>query len=96
MRPARERPLQLPAPRAEAWAWQMHATCRAYDVNDFYDTAQESRKMLAAKKICAGCPVLTHCRDHAVAANEPYGIWGGMTPRERARYRWVHYRPKRL
>ncbi|MCP2276235.1 WhiB family transcriptional regulator, redox-sensing transcriptional regulator [Nocardia amikacinitolerans] len=96
MRPTREKPLQLPAPRAEAWAWQMHATCRAYDVNDFYDTGHESRKMLAAKKICADCPVLTRCRDHAVAANEPHGIWGGMTPRERARYRWVHYRPNRL
>ncbi|MEV0336592.1 WhiB family transcriptional regulator [Nocardia sp. NPDC050717] len=96
MRPAGEKSLQLPAPRAEAWAWQMHATCRAYDVNDFYDTGQESRKVLAAKKICADCPVLTHCLDHAVTTNEPHGIWGGMTPRERARYRWVHYWPKRL
>ncbi|MFD5179852.1 WhiB family transcriptional regulator [Nocardia sp. NPDC058379] len=87
--------LRLPAPRAETWAWQMHAVCRAHDVNEFYDTGHEPRKMLAAKRICAQCPVLTHCRDHAVAANEPHGIWGGMTPRERARYRWLHWPPKR-
>ena len=36
-----------------------------------------------AKKICRGCPVLQHCRDYAVAADEPYGIWGATTPQER-------------
>ena len=30
------------------------------------------------------CPVLTQCRQYALDAAEPYGIWGGMTPLERA------------
>ncbi|MGW5570339.1 WhiB family transcriptional regulator [Nocardia thailandica] len=91
----REFPLTLPPPLAESWAWQRYATCRAYDVDVFYDTGNEPRKTLLAKQICQRCPVLTHCRDYAVEANEPHGIWGGMTPRERHRYRWLNYRPRR-
>jgi WhiB family redox-sensing transcriptional regulator len=27
--------------------------------------------------------VLQQCRDHALLMHEPYGVWGGLTPRER-------------
>ena len=43
----------------------------------------------AAKAICATCPVLEQCREYALSAHEPYGIWGGMTEEERAAY-WKH------
>ncbi|GAA1170690.1 hypothetical protein GCM10009584_09540 [Ornithinimicrobium humiphilum] len=33
--------------------------------------------------VCATCPVLERCRAHALAAREPYGVWGGMTEEER-------------
>lgn len=36
-----------------------------------------------AKAICATCPVVSQCRDWALANNEPWGIWGGMNPAER-------------
>jgi hypothetical protein len=36
--------------------------------------------------ICAACPVLAACRDHAVH-NEPMGIWGRTTPYERRKLR---------
>ena len=29
------------------------------------------------------CPVLQQCRSHALAVREPYGVWGGLTERER-------------
>jgi WhiB family redox-sensing transcriptional regulator len=38
---------------------------------------------IAAKAVCASCPVLAQCRAHALAAQEPYGIWGGLTEDER-------------
>jgi len=38
---------------------------------------------LAAKAVCASCPVIAQCRAHALAAQEPYGIWGGLTEDER-------------
>ena len=37
-----------------------------------------------AKAICADCPVLAQCRDHALRSREVYGIWGGMGESERA------------
>lgn len=41
--------------------------------------------MATAKAICAGCPVRATCRAYALTAREPYGIWGGLTARERTR-----------
>ena len=36
-----------------------------------------------AKQICSDCPIKNACADYALTAEEPYGIWGGMTPVER-------------
>lgn len=36
-----------------------------------------------AEALCEGCPVLELCRDYAVEAQEPYGIWGGTRPKDR-------------
>ena len=38
-----------------------------------------------AARLCAGCPALTECRDYALAAREPHGVWGGLIPAERSR-----------
>jgi WhiB family redox-sensing transcriptional regulator len=40
-----------------------------------------------AKDICANCPVQEDCLDWAMEQQEPYGIWGGLTARERDRLR---------
>lgn len=40
-----------------------------------------------AKKLCAECPIRLKCLAYAVEADEPYGVWGGMTTRERRRLR---------
>lgn len=40
-----------------------------------------------AKKVCMDCPVQQTCLDHAITHNEIHGIWGGLTPTERRRYR---------
>ena len=37
----------------------------------------------SAKAICATCPVLIACRTHALAVQEPYGIWGGLSEDDR-------------
>jgi WhiB family redox-sensing transcriptional regulator len=42
-----------------------------------------SRREAAAKAVCATCPVLVRCREHALAAREPYGVWGGLSEEER-------------
>jgi WhiB family redox-sensing transcriptional regulator len=38
----------------------------------------------AAKAVCASCPVINECREHALSVEEPYGIWGGLSEEDRA------------
>ncbi len=45
---------------------------------------REIREQLA-KAVCARCPVLAPCEAQALAAQEPYGVWGGLTEADRAR-----------
>jgi WhiB family transcriptional regulator, redox-sensing transcriptional regulator len=44
-------------------------------------------KTATAKAICHICPVKVPCRDYAIEAGEVYGIWGGMTPRDRTTFK---------
>jgi WhiB family redox-sensing transcriptional regulator len=41
------------------------------------------RRENRAKAVCLACPVLEMCRKHALAVQEPYGIWGGMSEADR-------------
>lgn len=43
-----------------------------------------NRKELAiVKKVCDSCPVQVECLDYALKNNEEWGIWGGLTPKQR-------------
>ena len=37
-----------------------------------------------AKRVCLACPVRKECLNAALSMREPYGIWGGTTPEDRA------------
>jgi WhiB family redox-sensing transcriptional regulator len=81
---------RLPAPIAEEWEWQYEGTCRSVDPEVFFPPDSErgpvrQRRELQAKQYCQSCPVLERCREHALVVQEPYGVWGGLTPRERDR-----------
>ncbi|MGB3699567.1 MAG: WhiB family transcriptional regulator [Gordonia sp. (in: high G+C Gram-positive bacteria)] len=70
--------------------WPSRARCRDSPVDAFYPPTGESRGLRRrreelAKQVCAECPVRRQCRDYALAADEPYGVWGGMTETERRR-----------
>ncbi|AEG81007.1 WhiB family transcriptional regulator [Corynebacterium ulcerans] len=79
----------LPAPQAQLWDWQLHGACRGTQSEIFYHPegerglARRSRER-KAKEICALCPVMRNCRQHALQYAEPYGIWGGLSESERA------------
>lgn len=71
------------------WDWQAAAACRRADGNLFFGPEREPLaarrdRERRAKAICATCPVSEFCRAHALAYREPYGVWGGLTERERA------------
>ncbi|MFE9566798.1 WhiB family transcriptional regulator [Streptomyces sp. NPDC006487] len=61
--------------------WTDDAACSRMDVEVFYVRgAILSAPALAA---CRACPVRDACREHAESNNESYGIWGGLTARQR-------------
>ena len=80
---------RLPGPSAEVWDWQRNGACRgATALNSFTPTANAglpTRREIAAKAVCRTCPVRAECAAHALAAREPYGVWGGFTEAERLR-----------
>lgn len=57
----------------------------AFFMEDEIKDPNRNRKILVAKNICAECPVKNLCLEYALEANEPYGIWGGLTLPERNR-----------
>jgi WhiB family transcriptional regulator, redox-sensing transcriptional regulator len=82
---------RLPGPVADLWEWQYQGACRRVDPAVFFHPEGERgparrRRDDAAKAVCASCPVLAQCRQHALTVREPYGVWGGMTEDEREAY----------
>ena len=78
----------LPRPIASDWEWQESAACRELPTEMFFYTDGErgprrKNRENAAKAVCASCPVIAACRAHALAVQEPYGIWGGLSEDER-------------
>jgi WhiB family redox-sensing transcriptional regulator len=61
------------------------ALCRQADPELWFPEPDEDDR--AAKLICGWCPVRSECLAWAMDANEPYGIYGGLTPDERRRAR---------
>lgn len=66
-------------------SWRELAACRDADPDLFFPTVGVSARIVAkAKTICAGCPVIEECLDYALTTpGTQYGIWGGLTERER-------------
>ena len=79
---------RLPQPIADQWEWQYEGSCRTMPSEMFFhpDGEQGPRRRNrenAAKAVCASCPVIQQCRAHALAVQEPYGIWGGLSEDDR-------------
>ncbi len=79
---------RLPALREGDWDWQVQASCRGLDTANFYHPENErgpsrARRENRAKAVCATCPVIESCLRWALAAREPYGVWGGLSVDER-------------
>lgn len=62
-------------------SWEEASLCRETDPEAFFPEKGESA--LSAKRICNQCPVKSQCLKHALDEDEPFGVWGGMTTRER-------------
>ena len=67
----------------ETDSWQDRALCAQTDPEAFFPEKGGSTR--EAKKICLGCEVRSECLDYALAKDERFGIWGGLSERERRR-----------
>ncbi len=63
--------------------WHDRALCAQTDPEAFFPEKGGSTR--EAKKICTGCDVRAECLSYALAHDERFGIWGGLSERERRR-----------
>ncbi|EME51549.1 transcriptional regulator [Rhodococcus ruber BKS 20-38] len=63
--------------------WQERALCAQTDPEAFFPEKGGSTR--EAKRICLGCEVRDECLEYALANDERFGIWGGLSERERRR-----------
>lgn len=65
--------------------WQERAGCMTADPDLFFP--ERGSPGDSAKRVCVNCEVRLECLEYALANGERYGIWGGLTERERTRLR---------
>jgi len=66
-------------------SWQTDALCAQTDPEAFFPEKGGSTR--DAKRICASCEVKAQCLEYALLNDERFGIWGGLSERERRRLR---------
>jgi WhiB family redox-sensing transcriptional regulator len=68
---------------AEEIGWQERALCAQTDPEAFFPEKGGSTR--EAKKVCLSCEVRVECLEYALENDERFGIWGGLSERERRR-----------
>jgi WhiB family transcriptional regulator, redox-sensing transcriptional regulator len=65
--------------------WQERANCLGVDPDLFFPERGASTR--EAKSVCGSCEVRLDCLEYALVNGEKFGIWGGLSERERRRLR---------
>ncbi len=60
--------------------WSALAKCQEVDPDELFVQGAEQNRV---KVICQACPVRTECLADALDNQVEFGVWGGMTERER-------------
>ncbi|WP_281254983.1 WhiB family transcriptional regulator [Georgenia soli] len=68
-------------PDEGALAWQDRALCAQTDPEAFFPEKGGSTR--EAKRVCTSCEVRSECLEYALENDERFGIWGGLSERER-------------
>ncbi|MCU1632957.1 MAG: WhiB family transcriptional regulator [Micrococcaceae bacterium] len=66
-------------------SWQADSLCAQTDPEAFFPEKGGSTR--DAKKVCGACMVRSECLEYALENDERFGIWGGLSERERRRLR---------
>lgn len=65
----------------EVPSWIARARCRGLDLTDFFQRNQHTAR--GALAICNSCNVRSECLQYAIENDMDYGVWGGLTERQR-------------
>jgi WhiB family transcriptional regulator, redox-sensing transcriptional regulator len=76
--------------------WRLRAACRKLSPDLFFPGRGEMALLAAAKAVCARCPVREECLISSVQMGARSGVWGGLSERERKRWRRAHPEVKQL
>jgi WhiB family redox-sensing transcriptional regulator len=77
----------------EDLSWQAYANCLGVDPDLFFPERGASTR--EAKAVCRRCIVRTECLEYALQNAEKFGIWGGLSERERRRIRKLRAQRRR-
>jgi WhiB family transcriptional regulator, redox-sensing transcriptional regulator len=80
---AAEQSFLLDDDSAEMLPWQEEALCAQTDPEAFFPEKGGSTR--EAKRVCGRCDVRADCLEYALGHDERFGIWGGLSERERRR-----------
>ena len=69
----------------EELGWQEYSNCLGVDPDLFFPERGASTR--EAKEVCRACVVREECLEYAIVNGEKFGIWGGLSERERRRIR---------
>lgn len=72
--------LLAPLPGERRLAWVAQARCRTADPDELFVTGAAQKR---AAVICRQCAVATECLAEALDNQIEFGVWGGMTERQR-------------
>ncbi len=79
----RRRAAAAPRRRRASPDWKDRALCAETDPEAFFPEKGGSTR--EAKRVCVSCEVRAECLDFALGNDERFGIWGGLSERERRR-----------
>ena len=79
--------LELSLEPDEELMWQERALCAQTDPEAFFPEKGGSTR--EAKRVCLSCEVRGECLEYALENDERFGIWGGLSERERRRAKRV-------
>ena len=85
--------IQLPEAALPMGPWVVDAACKGMPTNLFYPERGEPTK--PALEVCKPCPVKAECLQYSIDNSERWGVWGGMTERQRRRIRSDRYQARR-
>jgi WhiB family redox-sensing transcriptional regulator len=65
--------------------WMAYGRCAEVDPESFFP--EKGGSSLEPKRVCMGCDVRQKCLDWAIETDQKFGIWGGLSERQRRKLR---------